>query len=829
MKLLKKDNKLYLYDNINDSYTLITPDDLSNIMNDENKLYDRDVILKYFQFKNNKFKTNPKGYTSKKVDLNKEYKQASDEIQKSYIISKFLNDLSGISEVDRLAFIKNPNKNTIKHFSTDKKTIDYLISKFDNINKTLITMTDNGDNLSDMLNYFSTQKIDKTIPESINISLKEAIKKYMSGETTQSDLLQIIEMSRDYFENNTKFNEFKKKVLELEPTPTTPTTILKPKRLEESKEKDESNTSEDESNTSEEEHKPKTEHKQINDIFKNIDTAFNKTFTRIIDKDIVNSEGREEISTLMNQNKLNPIDIFKSSKIKQIKNNYFGDSSKVYRILKYLSDTGKITNDDITPDEENDHKFKINVKDYGYIYITLSDSGYLQKELKDILNKKDLNHIDNIFKNQTFDDMEDYEGEAKTNISFDFKSTSNPWDIKSDELKEVIKDVSNDITKAEFENMINSFHENYQYEEYDSLLKPDKNINSYRNKNNTIKDLLKEYSKPKSTKNLFALESLPVSFWKKYIPKNVYDSLLKDNNLKTFDEYIKLKINKEYTQQKQTLLKERNENIDSLNDNLEEKKNDVSLLDKKINGYNEKLNSNNKNIEEYNKNIEKYNEDINNAKTQKNESNKIKIDNYIATIIKNIKNITKDIEKLEEDNELLQKQIKENESYKDKINEEINEINKQIDKNREDVNDDIEFTFTFLDEIEEKTNELNEDTDKIQKLKDEFKKYYDEIYYNNNNPLWFGPLYETMSRDKPVNKLNVNEEMYNRAKYQKYQNNKTNAFKNELESMGGSWSYNTLKKIDSINEIINNMSGFGGNWSYNTLKRIDTINDILNN
>lgn len=815
MKLLKKDNKLYLYDNISDSYTLITPDDLPNIMNDENKLYDRDIILKYFQFKNNKFKVNPKGYTSKKVDLNKEYKQASDEIQKSYIISKFLNDLSGISEVDRLAFIKNPNKNTIKHFSTDKKTIDYLINKFDNINKTLITMTDNGDNLSDMLNYFSTQKINKTIPESINISLKEALKKYMSSEMTKEDLLNVVEMSREYFENNTKYNEFKKKIMELEP-PIEAKEKEKVKELKESESEEEQTESETKTN------------KKLDNIFENIDKTFNKVNTRIIDKDLVNNEGREEISTLMNQNKLTPIDIFNSSKIKQIKNNYFGDSSKVYRILKYLTTTNKITDDDITPDKENENKFKINVKDYGDIYITLSDSGYLQKELKDVLNKKDLENIDNIFKGQTYDDMEDYEGEAKTNISFDFKSKDNPWDVKSEDLKEVIKDISDDITLSEFKSMINSFHENYEYNDYNSLLKPDKNINTNK-KTNIIKDLLKYTQRPKGKQNLFVLESLPVSFWKKYIPEAVYDSLIKDSGVKTFDDYIKLKINEEYTEKQQEILKERNENIDSLNDDIKKAYEDIDKLNENINGGREEIKQINGEIKKYEEDIKQKNKNITDAKAQKTEKNKTKIDNYITQEKEKIQDIMKDINKLKKDIEDFEQGIKENEEEKKKIQTEVNKMKIEKEENQQNIDDDIEFTFTFLDEIEEKTNELSEDTEAIQNLKNDFKKYYEEIYTNNDKPLWFSPLYEHKGNEYKINKSSVNEEMYNRAKYQKYQNNKTNKFKNELESMGGSnWSYNILKRIDNINNILYKMNS-SGSWSYNALKRIDNINNILNN
>lgn len=814
MKLLKKDNKLYLYDNISDSYTLITPDDLPNIMNDENKLYDRDIILKYFQFKNNKFKVNPKGYTSKKVDLNKEYKQASDEIQKSYIISKFLNDLSGISEVDRLAFIKNPNKNTIKHFSTDKKTIDYLINKFDNINKTLITMTDNGDNLSDMLNYFSTQKIDKTIPESINISLKEALKKYMSGDMTKEDLLNVVEMSREYFENNTKYNEFKKKIIELEPPAKEKE---KPKEIKESESESEDS----------DKHETKT-NKTLDNIFENIDKTFNKVNTRIIDKDLVNNEGREEISTLMNQNKLTPIDIFNSSKIKQIKDNYFGDSSKVYRILKYLTTTNKITGDDIIPDEENENKFKINVKDYGDIYITLSDSGYLQKELKDVLNKKDLENINNIFKGQTFDDMEDYEGEAKVNISFDFKSKDNPWDVKSEDLKEVIKDISDDITLSEFKSMINSFHENYEYNDYNSLLKPDKNINANR-RTNIIKDLLKYTSRPKGKQNLFVLESLPVSFWKKYIPKAVYDSLIKDNGVKTFDDYIKLKINEEYTEKQQELLKERNENIESLNDNIKQAYEDIDKLNENIKEGREEIKTINEKIKAYEEEIKNCNEDINKAKKAITKENKTKIDNYITQENKNIQDKTKNINKLKKDIEDFEQGIKDNEEEKRKIQTDVNKMKTEIEENTKNVDDDIEFTFTFLDEIEEKANELNEDTKDIEDLKNDFKKYYEEIYTNNDKPLWFSPLYEKHGPNEKVSKSSVNEEMYNRAKYQKYQNNKTSKFKNELESMGGSnWSYNILKRIDNINNILYKMNS-SGSWSYNALKRIDNINNILNN
>ena len=825
MKLLKKDNKLYLYDNINDSYTLITPDDLPNIMNDENKLYDRDIILKYFQFKNNKFKTNPKGYTSKKVDLNKEYKQASDEIQKSYIISKFLNDLSGISEVDRLAFIKNPNKNTIKHFSTDKKTIDYLISKFDNINKTLITMTDNGDNLSDMLNYFSTQKIDKTIPESINISLKEAIKKYMSGDMTKEDLLNVVEMSRDYFGNDTKYKEFKRKIIELEPKAEVKTKA-KPKAMKSESETEEDKSKEEEtkSESENEEDKPKV-NKKLDDIFENIDTTFNKTDTRIIDIDTVNNEGREEISTLNNQNKLNPIDIFKSSKIKQIKNNYFGDSSKLYRVLKYLTTTDKIDDNDIEQDESNKNKFKINVKDYGDMYITLSESGYLQKELKDILEKKDLKNIDNIFKGQTFDDMEDYEGEAKTTINYDFKSMDNPWDVNSEDLKEVIKDVADDITISEFKNMINSFHKNYQYDNYENLLKPDKNINANR-RTNIIKDLLKYTNHPRRSNNLFVLESLPVSFWKKYIPENVYDSLIKDNSVKTFDDYIKLKINEEYTEKQKEILGERNENINKLNDDIKKAYEDIDKLNENINGGRNGIKTYEEEIKAYEKEIKQHKENINSIKAKQTKENKTKIDNYITQENKNIQDKTKNINKLKKDIEDFEQDIKDNEDEKKKIETELNKMKTEIEENSKNIEDDIEFTFSFLDDIETKADELNEDTEKIERLKEDFKKYYEEIYTNNDKPLWFSPLYENKGPKDKVTKASANEEMYNRAKYQKYQNNKTNKFKNELESMGGSnWSYNALKRIDNINNIL---SSSGSNWSYNALKRIDNINDILN-
>ena len=116
MILTEKDNKIYLYDKRNDKYILVESEDLPHILDDENKPLPDYIIDNYFKFKYHKFKENPKGYISKKINLKKQYEDVKGKEESDYIVHKFLSKFNGLDNNKILQFIKNPTETTIKNF-----------------------------------------------------------------------------------------------------------------------------------------------------------------------------------------------------------------------------------------------------------------------------------------------------------------------------------------------------------------------------------------------------------------------------------------------------------------------------------------------------------------------------------------------------------------------------------------------------------------------------------------------------------------------------------------------------------------------------------------
>ena len=462
MKLINKDNKIYLYDNIEDKYKLISPDDLEHILDDNNQLLPDETIRIYFNFKEGKYKGNKKGYIAKKANIKQEYKEVLDTTQKNYIVQKFLNDVTGLNEIDKLAFIKKPSISTIKRFSIDENTKNRLINKFNEISKNYITIKDDGDDIDDMFDYFLSNNVNVSLSKAAREVVKNILKDFREGKITVLDVKDKLLLNKDKFYNPNKPDNYEKFIEFLEQT------ILK---------------------YSNDELKNKDKNEEINNALNTVNKKIDETIpdlkTLVLSNDqFENEEAFNEASYLNKNNKFIPSEIFKSSKIKQFDNIYFGTNAKAYRILKYLSTNESLNINNIEYDDDKD-TIKITL-DIGEITIPLDKDQYLYQPLKTIIkeSEKDIdkfNFPDDIFDNQgndintlkklsiSTDKTKKYSMKDKNKSIFDYK-------ITDEDIEDILNKLGNDITTSEYVNFIDYYYENYDKD----YIKPDKEFKGRR-------------------------------------------------------------------------------------------------------------------------------------------------------------------------------------------------------------------------------------------------------------------------------------------------------------------------------------------------------------
>lgn len=128
MKLLTKDNKLYVYDEFSDKFYLINEDDIDFVIDDsattedgKPKLLNDDIVRKYLSDKYGP-KKRMKNVITKKIDVKKQADSAKNEIYDNALTNALLgiSNIPGeyepvyITDEQRLKILKNPTLSTVK-------------------------------------------------------------------------------------------------------------------------------------------------------------------------------------------------------------------------------------------------------------------------------------------------------------------------------------------------------------------------------------------------------------------------------------------------------------------------------------------------------------------------------------------------------------------------------------------------------------------------------------------------------------------------------------------------------------------------------------------
>jgi hypothetical protein len=185
MILTEKDNKIYLYDKRNDKYILVESEDLPHILDDENKPLPDYIIDNYFKFKYHKFKENPKGYISKKINLKKQYEDIKGKEESDYIVHKFLSKFNGLDNNKILQFIKNPTETTIKNFDISFNDRSEMLESFRELKKEYDTIQKKGNNFKDIYEFITSK--DNNF-DTVKIA-SEAIKTWIDDEDVDKNEL----------------------------------------------------------------------------------------------------------------------------------------------------------------------------------------------------------------------------------------------------------------------------------------------------------------------------------------------------------------------------------------------------------------------------------------------------------------------------------------------------------------------------------------------------------------------------------------------------------------------------------------------------------------
>lgn len=134
MKLLTKDNKLYVYDEFSDKFYLINEDDIDFVIDDsattedgKPKLLNDDIVRKYLSDKYGP-KKRMKNVITKKIDVKKQADSAKNEIYDNALTNALLgiSNIPGeyepvyITDEQRLKILKNPTLSTVKKLGLDE-------------------------------------------------------------------------------------------------------------------------------------------------------------------------------------------------------------------------------------------------------------------------------------------------------------------------------------------------------------------------------------------------------------------------------------------------------------------------------------------------------------------------------------------------------------------------------------------------------------------------------------------------------------------------------------------------------------------------------------
>ena len=706
---------------------------------------------------------NQKGYQSKKANLKEEYKQQMTQTQKNYLINQFLSGIYGLSDNDKLMFIKNPTLSTIKKFSVDERSKNKLIDKFEKINKSYITFKDEGNDIDDMINYYNKNNVPVEVPQVVKQLIYKKIEEYENDEIDQYQLNIAIDSYRDKFNNPAKpnaFNDFKKFILRI----ITNKEATRKKPIE-------SKPVDDKKPTETKEIKENKDIKEAEEILNDVlpDNKINKI---LFAKDFGNNnEAAEKANNLNKLEQLTTKSLFSDSTFNEYNDNYFAQNSKFYRIFKYLKDKNLLDSYEVkATDDDKIKEVILNLKDdNGQIKINIDKNQFLGDEIEKVL-KNNLD-IDEIFKNNNNIDMikskSNYKKFKPYEYINDYKDKNINELIKDKKYDEILDKIENDISNYEFAALIDDYYENFDDEDeiyIDPTIKFNEDASyKYMEKFNNSDKPLGENSK--AYQRLF-----------KVLPRSVIGDLSPKEILNWAHNKV-FKYVKDYDQK------------------INNKKREIYDLSVELSDTNKDL----KTQEELLKELE-------NQYADKGK--------FIAQDQKNIDDQQKTVDDLQEKHDKLKNDI----SKTQKEIDEMEEIKGKNFKDDEDFKKSIELTHEQFKKIPEKYQDT---------INDMLADYATDILMEN---LYYANKPSTIERQSDMNrrKKTIEPALLNVFKKRQYLRNQYEDRKNQLIqdlNSAGSWSYDVLKRIDNLNNILKS----SGSWSYDVLKRIDNLNELINN
>ena len=758
MKLLRQNDKIVLYDDVKDQYIQVEPDDLDHILNDNNELYDDETIRHYFNFKLGKYQIkNQKGYQSKKANLKEEYKQQMTQTQKNYLINQFLSGIYGLSDNDKLMFIKNPTLSTIKKFSVDERSKNKLIDKFEKINKSYITFKDEGNDIDDMINYYNKNNVPVEVPQVVKAGVYKLIEDYENDKIDQNQLKIAIDSYRDKFNNPAipnAFNVFKRFILKLITN-------------KEATRKDESKPIDDIKPTETKEIKEIEEAKEIlNDVLP--DNKINKV---LLAEDFGNNkEAADKANNLNKLEQLTTKSLFSDSTFNEYNDNYFAQNSKFYRIFKYLTDKNLLKDYEVkTTDNDKIKEIILNLKDdNGKIKINIDKDQFLGDEIEKVLKNK--SDIDEIFEGDNnkinmIKSKKDYKKFKPYEYINDYKDKNINELIKDKKLDKVLDTIENNISNYEFSALIDDYYENYEDDD-DIYIDPTIEFNP---------DSSFKYIERFDYDDTVGINSKIYQKLFKVLPRSVVGKLSPADILEWAQDKVFRYIN-DYQQKiynKQTELKDLNIKLNDENKNLNDSQKKLEEFEKSLDAVYRSLEDKQK-LEEYEdenktnqKQVDSLNTNVNKTQKEIYEMEEIKKNNF------------KDDKKFKEYIKLTPEQLKLiPEKYQDTINDILADYATDILMEN--------LYYTDRPSTVQRQSDYNRRNKKIEPtlknvilkrryLKDQYDKRKKQLIQDLNSAgSW---SYDVLKR---IDNLN-----------------------NILKS-SGSWSYDVLKRIDNLNELINN-------------------------
>lgn len=223
MKLLTKDNKLYVYDEFSDKYYTIAEDDIEFIIDESEttpdgkpKLLPDEQVRRYLEdkyFPKKKTKAQLQGFYSKKVNLKKQVADVQTEIYNNALLQKLFKEVNEyenshptvkLSSTDRLKLIKKPTLNTIKSLSIPSELESLLETAYNEFKEKNTVDIDRGNEnsimsvLPDLLDIFVNNNNPQVFTSALKKRFLDLFNKYQETVDilTHPDLYDRIDVEK---------------------------------------------------------------------------------------------------------------------------------------------------------------------------------------------------------------------------------------------------------------------------------------------------------------------------------------------------------------------------------------------------------------------------------------------------------------------------------------------------------------------------------------------------------------------------------------------------------------------------------------------------------